>query len=68
MRKIVLFAALALSTAGLASAAGTPRAKPVAVGETAPDFTLQDQNGQRATLSASNGQHPVVVVFYRGSW
>jgi cytochrome oxidase Cu insertion factor (SCO1/SenC/PrrC family) len=68
MRRIVLLAALALSTAGLASAAETPRARPVAVGETAPDFTLQDQNGQKVGLAASRGQRPVVLVFYRGYW
>ena len=68
MRCIVLLAALALPTAGLAAAAETPRAKPVAVGETAPDFTLQDQNGQKAGLAASRGQLPVVLVLYRGYW
>ena len=40
MRRIVLFAALALSAAGLASAAGSPRTSPVGVGDVAPDFTL----------------------------
>ena len=68
MRRIVLFAALALSAAGLASAAGSPRTSPVGVGDVAPDFTLQDQNGHPATLSASRGQRPVVLVFYRGYW
>lgn len=67
MRHILLAATLALS-AGLASAAGTPRATPVGVGETAPDFTLQDQNGQKVGLAASRGQRPVVLVFYRGYW
>jgi peroxiredoxin len=35
----------------------------VAVGETAPDFTLKDQWGNDVTLSALRGQ-PVVIVFY----
>jgi cytochrome oxidase Cu insertion factor (SCO1/SenC/PrrC family) len=68
MRRIVLFAALALSAAGLASAAGSPRTSPVGVGDAAPDFTLQDQNGHPVSLSASRGQRPVVLVFYRGYW
>jgi len=68
MRRIVLFAALALSAAGLTSAAGSPRTAPVGVGDVAPDFTLQDQNGHTVTLSASRGQRPAVLVFYRGYW
>jgi peroxiredoxin len=35
----------------------------VAVGDTAPDFTLKDQHGNDVTLSALRGK-PVVVVFY----
>lgn len=65
MKKPTL-AVLALLIAGLAAA--EPRTKPVAVGETPPDFTLQDQNGQTVKLSASRGQRPVVIVFYRGYW
>lgn len=44
------------------------RTGPVAVGEVAPDFTLQDQNGQTVTLSDARGKSPVVLVFYRGYW
>ena len=45
-----------------------PRASPLQVGEVAPDFTLEDQNGHKVTLSAARGQAPVVLVFYRGHW
>ena len=45
-----------------------PRAKPVAVGEQAPDFTLTDQNGRSQSLAAERGKRPVVLVFYRGYW
>ena len=45
-----------------------PRPSPLQVGETAPDFTLEDQNGRKVTLSAARGQAPVVLVFYRGHW
>ena len=37
---------------------------PLAVGDSAPDFTLKDQNGQDVTLSEFRGQKNVVVVFY----
>ena len=37
---------------------------PLAVGATAPDFTLKDQNGQDFTLSQFRGAKNVVVVFY----
>jgi len=43
-------------------------AKPVAIGESAPDFTLMDHNGGKVTLFDSRGKNPVVLVFYRGYW
>ena len=43
-------------------------AKPIRIGETAPDFTLVDHHGTKMTLSDSNGKSPVVLVFYRGYW
>lgn len=36
----------------------------VKVGDTAPDFTLRDQNGQDVTLSAFRGSKSVLIVFY----
>jgi cytochrome oxidase Cu insertion factor (SCO1/SenC/PrrC family) len=45
-----------------------PRTSPVAVGEMAPDFTLEDQNNQKVTLSSARGRMPTVIVFYRGNW
>jgi cytochrome oxidase Cu insertion factor (SCO1/SenC/PrrC family) len=44
------------------------RSNSVAVGEVAPDFTLEDQNGKKVTLSEARGKTPVVLVFYRGYW
>ena len=43
-------------------------AKPIAIGETAPDFTLVDHHGTKVTLSDAKGKSPVVLVFYRGYW
>jgi len=45
-----------------------PRNSPVAVGEIAPDFTLDDQNNRKVTLSSARGNMPTVLIFYRGNW
>lgn len=36
----------------------------IAVGDTAPDFTLRDQNNEEVTLSAFGGKQAVLIVFY----
>jgi cytochrome oxidase Cu insertion factor (SCO1/SenC/PrrC family) len=45
-----------------------PRSSPVQVGEVAPDFTLEDQQNQKVTLSSARASMPTVLVFYRGNW
>ncbi|HUF68191.1 MAG TPA: peroxiredoxin family protein [Longimicrobiales bacterium] len=40
----------------------------VAVGSTAPDFTLAKFGGGTVTLSQFRGEKNVVLVFYRGYW
>ena len=45
-----------------------PRESPIAVGEMAPDFTLEDQNNRKVALSSARGSTPTVLVFYRGNW
>ena len=44
------------------------RNTPIAVGDEAPNFTLDDQNGQKVTLADARGKSAVVLVFYRGYW
>jgi len=44
------------------------RSSPVAVGEAAPDFTLEDQSHNKITFFDARGKSPVVLVFYRGYW
>ena len=62
-----LLVALAFAAvAGLA--ADERRAAPVGVGEIAPDFMLEDQDGGKHALSAERGKRPVVLAFYRGYW
>lgn len=46
----------------------TLRTTPVQVGETAPDFALEDEAGRTVQLAAARGKMPVVLVFYRGWW
>jgi cytochrome oxidase Cu insertion factor (SCO1/SenC/PrrC family) len=40
----------------------------VAVGSSAPDFTLESKDGGTVTLSSFRGRADVVLVFYRGHW
>jgi cytochrome oxidase Cu insertion factor (SCO1/SenC/PrrC family) len=40
----------------------------VKVGDTAPDFTLENLDGRRITLSEVYRKMNVVLVFYRGQW
>ncbi len=63
--------ALAQQPSGTAPAGAkdeTPRTTPVQVGETAPDFALEDEAGRTVQLAAARGKMPVVLVFYRGWW
>ncbi len=50
------------------AAINAQRNSPIAVGAVAPDFTLEDQNGRKVTLSDSRSKNPVVLVFYRAYW
>jgi peroxiredoxin Q/BCP len=40
--------------------------RPLSIGEPAPDFTLEDQDGKRTRLSEFRGRNNVVLVFYPG--
>jgi len=40
----------------------------IKVGDTAPDFTLENVDGKLITLSNFRGEKNVVLVFYRGHW
>jgi cytochrome oxidase Cu insertion factor (SCO1/SenC/PrrC family) len=40
----------------------------VKVGDKAPDFTLENMDGKRISLSDFRGKKNVVLVFYRGHW
>ena len=40
----------------------------VKAGDTAPNFTLENMDGQKISLSDFRGKKNVVLVFYRGHW
>ncbi len=40
----------------------------VKIGDKAPDFTLENMDGKKITLSTYRGKKNVVLVFYRGYW
>ena len=40
----------------------------IKVGQPAPDFTLEDADAKKITLSDFRGKKSVVLVFYRGQW
>jgi cytochrome oxidase Cu insertion factor (SCO1/SenC/PrrC family) len=40
----------------------------IKVGEPAPDFTLENYDGNKITLSDFRGKKNVLLVFYRGHW
>jgi len=54
--------------ANLQSPTAAMRSTPIGIGDVAPEFTLEDQNRNKITLSAARGKSPVVLVFYRGYW
>lgn len=44
------------------------RGTAIGVGDVAPEFTLEDQDSHRVSLSDARGKSPIVLVFYRGYW
>ena len=42
--------------------------KVLKVGESAPEFSLPDENGNLLELKGLLAQGPVVISFYRGQW
>jgi len=55
-------------TANSQSPSATLRSTPIGVADLAPDFTLEDQNRNKVTLTGARGKSRVVLVFYRGYW
>lgn len=64
----VLFQVVLLLSFSMATNSQSMRTSPIAVGDVAPDFALEDQHGQKIMLSKERGKSPVVLVFYRGYW
>ena len=65
---VFFFAAALWAVAALGQAKPYPKPQIAsAAGETAADFTLNDQDGQPFTLSQQKGSW-VLLYFYRGYW
>lgn len=45
-----------------------PPAAALKVGASAPDFTLEDEQGRKGTLSPASAKTPTLVFFFRGWW
>ena len=42
--------------------------KVLKIGESAPDFSLPNENGNQVELKSLLSQGPLVISFYRGQW
>jgi peroxiredoxin len=71
MKSILTFALLAFLHVGTLQAQIVGQAtdiSPLLIGESLPDATLQDLDGQPIQLSAVLSRQPTVLVVYRGGW
>jgi cytochrome oxidase Cu insertion factor (SCO1/SenC/PrrC family) len=67
IKSILLFCLLLLSVNVFAQdKIMQSQTEPLKVGQTAPDFSLTDQNGKQIKLSKVKNN--VLLVFYRGFW
>jgi cytochrome oxidase Cu insertion factor (SCO1/SenC/PrrC family) len=65
MRRIALALLLAASIgSGFAATKEEAPAPKIKVGDTAPDFTLRDQNGKKVSLHDFRGTKNVALAFY----
>lgn len=64
MRRILLALLLAASLLPASHAADETPAPKIKVGDVAPDFTLQDQNGKKVSLHDFKGKKNVALAFY----
>jgi cytochrome oxidase Cu insertion factor (SCO1/SenC/PrrC family) len=67
MNKMLLVLLLAASFLPASRAADKPSETPppkIKVGDMAPDFTLQDQNGNKVSLHDFRGKKNVALAFY----
>lgn len=61
----LLTSALLIGMASTAAGQNSPPPDPkIKVGDTAPDFSLRDQNGKEVKLSDFRGKKEVVLAFY----
>ncbi len=69
MKKITLLFPFLLALSSLAFAqAETVYPEGLKVGDTAPDFSVKDQEGKTINLKKVLQKGPVIMLFYRGQW
>ena len=61
---LVIAAIVAFAAAALGQAAPVAPTTTLKVGDTAPDFTLPDTDGNKVKLSEFRGKNNVVLAFY----
>lgn len=66
MKSMIFLSVAFIFCLGVNAFAQNSTQKTINVGDTAPDFTLTDQNGGTVKLSEAVKKSPVVLVFYRG--
>lgn len=49
-------------------ASDAAKTQPLQVGVSVPDVALKDADGKSVELASLHAEHPVVLVFFRGSW
>ena len=65
----VLALGLVAGVFGVAPRAGaTQQPDTIAVGDQAPDFTLESTDGETYRLADMRGDKNLVVIFFRGTW
>jgi cytochrome oxidase Cu insertion factor (SCO1/SenC/PrrC family) len=67
MKKLLLLALMIAASLIPGVAAGNSEQMPtpkIKVGDTAPDFTLEDQNGKKVSLHDFRGKKNVALAFY----
>ncbi|UCF67647.1 MAG: redoxin domain-containing protein [Acidobacteriota bacterium] len=67
-RAVSAGALAAVLVSGAVCSTGQSSSEPIAIGDEAPDFSLQGTDGNTYRLSDSRGSEPVLLIFYRGVW
>lgn len=65
---VLLAGGFAVHTARAEFAADAQAARPLKIGDRAPDFTVRKADGSAYAFMSHDLQRPYVIIFYRGGW